>query len=158
MSRKSWREAGCYVWRTRKPSAPFGFPLIGRHFAYVGETGSRYHRDPQHIVGGGTYGAVPKSWSDLDPKVYPLPCLFPNWAAARKAQETLWTFLLWPVYPVAKNRWNPRRISPDKAMRQRYERERMGRGSAWMRAAVRWSVGVALLAAGIVSFVQHSGS
>lgn len=125
----SWRTKGCYVWRTRKPGSPLGLPFIGRHFAYVGETGSRYHRDRQHEYGGGRYGAVAKPWSDLAPKAYPLPCLFPSWKWSRKAQEKLWIRLLLPVYNSEWNKGNPRRIKPGTAEKQRWSRDaRRARG------------------------------
>lgn len=114
------------MWRTRKPSAPIGLPFVGRHFAYVGESNSRRHRDAQHLYGGGTYSSVPKHWADLDPKVYPLPCPFPQWAWTRKAMETFYVALFWPVYNDRKNRWNPRRISLTKQKQQRAERDMFG--------------------------------
>jgi hypothetical protein len=115
----SWREAGCYAWRGQKYNGR------GRHFLYVGETGSRVHRDPQHLHGDAYYGAMPKPWSDLDPKVYPLPCFFPHNRAARRVQEFLWIMILFPAYNVVANRWrpNPRRITPWVAKAQRLERE-----------------------------------
>lgn len=134
---RGWQRCGCYVWRTRKPHSFLGLPFIGRHFAYVGETGNRYFRDRQHLYGDSRYGAAGKSWADLAPKVYPLPCLFPRWAAARKAQETLWIWLLWPVYNDKKNRWNPRRISLTKAQQQRWARAASGLKANVGRAAAR---------------------
>lgn len=126
----SWKTQGCYLWRTRKPGSMLGLPFIGRHNAYVGQTSSRYHRDRQHEFGGGAYGAVGKPWSDLDPKVYPLPCLFPSWKWSRLLCETLWTLILWPVYSIQKNRWNPRRIKPRTAERQRWRRD-AARARGW---------------------------
>lgn len=149
--RKNWKQAGCYVWRTRKPSAPLGLPFIGRHTAYVGETSSRYHRDRQHVFGGGRYGHVAKMWADLEPKVYPLPCLFPSWKWSRKAQEKVWILLLWPVYNDQWNRWNPRRITLGQAERQRWARDkRMKNGARWRvnigRMLARWAIGLTTLA------------
>lgn len=132
---KGWRTAGCYVWRTRKPGAPLGLPIIGRHFGYVGETGSRYHRDRQHIHGGGRYGAVAKPWADLAPRCYPLPCLFPRWKWGRKIQEWFWIKLLLPVYNDKHNRSNPRRIKLG-----RQEAQRWARDAAAKRRWVRWPV------------------
>lgn len=109
-----------YAWRTRKPHAFFGLPFVGRHWAYVGETSSRWHRDQQHIAG--------QPWADLDPKPYALFSLFPHVAWCRKAQETLWTLILWPVYPQQKNGWNPRRITRDAARRMRAQRDSNGFG------------------------------
>lgn len=158
MSRtKGWRNCGCYVWRTRKPSAVVGIsakwtvaaggvaatgllvaghgwwaalplllsPLLaGRHTAYVGQTGSRYFRDNQHRFGDSRYGASGKAWADLDPRVYPLPCLLPHVKWAREAQEKAWIFLLLPVYNTEWNTKNPRRIKPVKAQQMRWERQK----------------------------------
>jgi hypothetical protein len=140
MRRRTWREAGCYVWRTRKPHAPIGLPLLGRHFGYAGESSSFYHRDAQHLgqpVPGQRYEGVQASWSDLDPRRYPLPCAFPNNATARKIQETLWIALLKPVYNVQKNWLNPRRISRKKALELRAARQLNGRTFSLPRAAYR---------------------
>lgn len=137
---RGWREAGCYVWRTRKPHAPIGLPFIGRHFAYGGETGSRYHRDLQHIRGGGSYSTLPKPWSDLDPKPYPLPCFFPNNRRFRQFQEKLYIRLLLPVYNVEHNKGNPRRITPRKAAQQRAERDAYGKITVVAHLALRWVI------------------
>lgn len=153
---RSWKRAGCYVWRTRKPHAWLGISLrwlllaalligtglylaggwwwvalvlpffSGRHTAYVGQTSSRYFRDQQHLRGSTKYGSTGKPWADLDPKCYPLPAVFVHWRWARLSQETLWTGLLWPVYSVEKNRWNPRRITPASAQAQRASRDALG--------------------------------
>ncbi len=149
----SWKKSGCYVWTARKPHALFGWSLrflaplaaagmlalymldgpwplalatlafSGRHVAYVGETSSRFFRDRQHRYGDSRYGAVGKDWMDLAPRVYPLPCLFPRWKWARKAQEKLYIFLLLPVYNTQWNKKNPRRITPTKAQIQRWGRD-----------------------------------
>ena len=122
------REA-IYAYRTRKPWARWGLPIIGRHWAYVGRTNDLARRDDEHLVGGGRYGAVPKDWADLEPRRYvlvgyrrrrePRTHLL-EWAAVR---------LLWPVYNVSMNRWNPRRIKPYDARRQRQARNiSAGRG------------------------------
>lgn len=121
---KAWRRRGVYLWRCRKPHSWLGLPLIGRHNAYVGETSSRFHRDRQHLHGGGRFGAVQKPWADLDPKCYPLPCLFPGWTWVRRGQEKLYIWLLLPVYNAAWNKANPRRIKPGKAEQQRWRRDR----------------------------------
>jgi hypothetical protein len=135
------------VWRTRKPHAFLGLPVIGRHTAYVGETGSRYFRDRQHRYGDSRYQAAGKPWSDLKPKVYPLPCLFPASPTARKIQEKLWIWLLLPVYNVEWNTKNPRRITPMKAQQQRWWREEhkaVQRGAAAVRAALALALTVGL--------------
>ncbi len=141
---RGWRERGLYVHRTRKPHAFLGLPIIGRHTAYVGETSSRYYRDRQHRYGGGTYGAIAKSYTDLDLKIYPLPCLFPGWKWARKVQEKFWILLLLPVYNVQWNKANPRRISPRQAESMRWARDaargKLGVGVNLGRAVVRWAL------------------
>lgn len=119
--RRGWKERGNYAVRTKKPHAPLGLPFIGRHWAYVGQTTSRYHRDRQHK---GLDPRVPASpWSDLDPKWYPLPSL-PWWRWSRELSEWFWTIVLLPVYPVPKQApWNLRRISKASAVRARAARD-----------------------------------
>lgn len=150
--RHNWKTRGNYAWRTRKPHAPFGIstrwlaagavllglglyvaggwwwlaPLLlifsGRHWAYVGQTSSRYHRDRQHRGLDPRHNASP--WSDLDARVYPLPSL-PWWKWSRELSEWFWTIVLLPVYPVPKQApWNLRRISKASAARQRGARDR----------------------------------
>lgn len=126
-----WKRRGLYAWRVRKPHAFIGLPIIGRHWGYVGMTSSRYHRDDQHLFGTKSY------WSDLNAKVYPLPCWFPGWERARLVQERLWTFVLWPVYPEQGNTWNPRRISRDRARAMRIARQAGGRRFNFTYALVR---------------------
>lgn len=121
----SWRTRGLYVWRGRKPHAPLGLPVIGRRVLYVGQTSSRYHRDRQHAHGDSRYDAGSASWSDLAPKVYPLPCLFPGWKWARLAQERLWIWALCPVYNIqGQAPWNVRRIKKNAAQNQRWARDK----------------------------------
>lgn len=142
---RGWRNCGCYLHRTRKPSAFLGLPFIGRHNAYVGETSSRYFRDRQHKSGDFARGKAAAAWSDLDPKTYPLPCLFPHWKWSRKIQEKLWIFLLMPVYNEQWNKHNPRRISRHKAQNQRWARDKTGVKVNLGRVAVRYSIGWTLV-------------
>jgi hypothetical protein len=131
---KRWKRQGCYMWRTRKPHAPLGLPVLGRHTGYIGQTGSRWHRDRQHLAGSVRWGAAKQPWSDLEPKVYPLPCLFPQWRWSRELSETLWTWLLCPVYSVEKQApWNLRRISRARAARMREARDRRRARRGWWR-------------------------
>ena len=123
--RHSLRTGGVYVIRTDKPSAIIGLPVIGRHFAYVGETNSYRWRRLQHLEGGGRYNAPQKPFSDLRPKFYralPLPDI--KWL--RRTVETIVMLLVWPVYNHQKNLWNPRRISLSRAQRMRVGRNRDG--------------------------------
>lgn len=114
-------KSGVYVYRARKPNAVFGLPIIGRHFAYVGETTSLYHRDRQHLLGGGKYDATQKPWSDLKPKRY---CIsVPPYKWLLRSVETLVILLTWPVYNDQKNRWNPRRVTLSAAARHRAARD-----------------------------------
>lgn len=137
----SWRRRGCYVWRTRKPHAVIGLPIVGRHVGYVGETNNRYFRDRQHKHGDSRYSARDAAWSDLEPKVYPLPCLFPSNALARKTQETFWIWLLCPVYNEQKQPpYNVRRIRKHKAQQLRWKRDETGRKFNVTRVAIRYAM------------------
>jgi hypothetical protein len=102
---------GVYVYRTRKPGAIFGLPIIGRHFAYAGESNNFGRRDREHLIGSNMYefAVKRKPWCDLDPKCYRFP--LPPWKWLLRSVETLLILLTWPVYNDRKNRWNPRRIS-----------------------------------------------
>lgn len=115
------RRGGVYLYRCDKPGAIFGLPFIGRHNAYVGETGSFRHRHQQHIAGGGTYNSKAKPWSDLNPKCYRLPTW--GWKPWLRLVETIVMLLTWPVYNDTKNRWNPRRITLGMAQAQRRARD-----------------------------------
>ncbi len=149
--RRTWRERGCYAWRTRKPHAPLGLPVIGRHTAYVGQTSSRWHRDRQHLSGDARYGSLPAPWSDLAPKRYPLPCLFPQWRWSRELSEWAWTWILCPVYPVKKQPpWNLRRIGRDRAARQRAARDRRAGRLGWKKHAVDILVTLARIMVGAI--------
>lgn len=137
----SWRRRGVYVWRTKKPHAPIGLPIIGRHTAYVGQSSSHRHRERQHLGLDIRYGAPAASWSDLEPKRYTLWVLFPGWRRARLAQEWLWIKLLMPVYNDQHNRWNPRRISRRQARAQREARDARRSGR---RPLSNWAVDMLL--------------
>lgn len=113
---------GVYAYRTRKPGARFCIPFLSRHWGYVGQTSSFWHRDRQHLWGDVRYGHVAKPWADLDPKCYRLP--LPNWKWLRLAVEAVAILLLAPVYNDKGNRWNPRRIPLSVAARQRAQRNR----------------------------------
>lgn len=159
----SWKRRGVYAWRAKKPNAPLGLPLIGRHWAYVGQTSSRWHRDNQHLSGDARYGSQAASWSDLEPKCYPLPCLFPSWRWSRELSEWFWTWVLLPVYPEKKQApWNLRRISRARAAKQRSAREERRAGRGWMKqkavdilvTSVRLVIGAAILAALLIGVVR----
>lgn len=131
LRRPRWMMYGeVYVWRTRKPGALLGLPLLGRHFAYVGQTRNPKARDWEHLKGGGRWGCVPKDWADLDPKKWVLFRMrhCPQWVLG--AVEVFFIRVLLPVYNVQWNRGNLRRIRPEVARLQRQARDRLG---------VRWS-------------------
>lgn len=152
-----WRgcRGGVYIVRCRKPGAPWGLPIIGRHFGYVGETSSFAHRERQHK---GTYLATDtfrtgpgKPWSDLKPRFYRIPLPF-RWV--RKSAETILEWTLLPVYNVKKQPpYNFRKISPAAAVRQRKIRdsEALGWWMPRMVSGIRMYhiVGYGMVAAGI---------
>lgn len=119
---QGYRGAGVYVFRTRRPGLLGRIPLIGRHFAYVGESSAVRMRRRDHLEGSVKYNALPKPWTDLKPSWYfiPLP-----WApkVVLRSVETVLILLFWPVYNDQKNRWNPRRIPLKAAKRQRGSRD-----------------------------------
>jgi hypothetical protein len=115
-------QGGVYAYRALKPGARLRIPFLSWHWAYVGETNSFYHRDQQHRYGLGRYGTPAKDWADRCPYVA-LRIPLPNWKWLRLSVETLVILALWPVYNVQKNRWNPRRIKPIVARRQRRARD-----------------------------------
>jgi len=158
----TYRGAGVYVFRTRRPGligrlpawlapvatgislvslmmlgyspwlALLAFLFNSRHFAYVGETNAMQLRKSAHLDGGGRFKAEPKPWADLDPSHY-----FLRLPASKRLLgfvETLGIALCWPVYNHKKNLWNPRRISLASARAQRATRDRWG-----------WSINVSFL-------------
>lgn len=118
---------GIYLFRTRKPHAPFGLPVIGRHNGYVGQTNSYARRYEQHVKGGGRYSVRAKHWSDLDPRFYrilPLPRWVFEWTPwVVSVIEALCIFVLLPVYNVKLNRHNIRRISLRRQRAHRFMRD-----------------------------------
>jgi hypothetical protein len=121
----SYRGAGVYVFRTRRPGLLGRIPFFGRHFAYVGESNAVQLRKDAHLLGGGKYRAVPKHWADLKPTHYVIPLPGAPKHVLRWI-ETLVILLCWPVYNDAKNKWNPRRIPLSSARRQRGQRDFLG--------------------------------
>lgn len=118
-------------------------PLLGRHTAYVGE-GWVDLRKREHLLGGGRYRTGPKPWCDLHPSHYVIR--LPYWKWLLRSVETLLILLLWPVYNVSKNRWNPRRIPPEVAKAQRMMRNSYGWSFNLRPAHVMlWTIGGILL-------------
>lgn len=129
----------------------FGLVLFsGRHNAYVGQTSSRYFRDGQHSVGDFARGKGPSAWSDLDIKIYPLPCLFPRSVTAREIQEKFWILILLPVYNTEWNSKNPRRIKKGKYVQQRLARNAGGMRK-WIPRAARYGLYAVIIVGSIYS-------
>jgi hypothetical protein len=130
-------QGGIYLFRTNKPQAILGVPIIGRHNGYVGQSNAYRLRWSQHTAGGGKFKSTAKPWSDLDPepwRILPLPA----WTFLRApwlvdALEALCIFLLAPVYNDKLNKWNLRRISLKKQASQRRFRED---APAWLRISL----------------------
>ena len=123
-----WRMPGAvYAYRTRKPGALWGLPLLGRHWGYVGQTRNLKARHREHMEGGGRYQCIPKEWADLEPRRYVLFRMehCPQWLL--DLVEVVAIRLLAPVYNVQHNRGNLRRIRPSVARLQRAARD----GAGW---------------------------
>lgn len=138
--RQHKKGGGVYVWRTRKPHAVIGLPIIGRHTGYVGETNSFRRRGGEHIEGTSRYRELvrAKDWADLSPKVYEIS--LPDSRRLRLLVEWLLIKILLPVYNDRHNRSNPRRISLKRARAQRFARDQFGSTAMIIQAAIRWGV------------------
>lgn len=143
MKGQGYNGAGVYAFRTRRPGLFGRVPLLGRHWAYVGQSVHVRVRRHVHLHGSVKYNEMPKPWADLDPTWYFLPLPFaPTFVLL--AVETLGILLLWPVYNHQKNLWNPRRIPLKSARRQRGQRDfsgwswnfRPAHAALWMAAIV----------------------
>lgn len=137
---------GVYIWRTRKPGALLGWPVIGRHFAYVGQTKSFAHRKRQHLgrpIPNDPYASTGAPWCDLAPRCYEIP--LPNFRPILLLAEWILSAVLLPVYNVKpKIPWNPRRISRYRAIQMRATRDSRSRRphavalAARLVGALRW--------------------
>lgn len=153
----SGSKAGVYIYRTRKPGALFGWPVVGRHVAYVGQTKSFGHRHRQHT---GTprpwdpYARTGQPWSDLNPVCYRIP--LPPWRWLLLLVEWMLIKTLLPVYNIKHNKTNPRKITAYRALQMRATRDKARMfGRAWWLArtvaALRWYhyVATVVLVAGV---------
>lgn len=133
MSRRKPR-GGLYLWRTRKPHAPLGLPIIGRHNGYGGMTNSFARRGGEHLNGTARYEVArpAASWSDLDPKCYRIP--ISDWwfggdvrRGCVKLAETLFLAVTCCVYNDKQQPpWNFRKISRRRAAALRAQRDALG--------------------------------
>jgi len=143
-------QGGIYLFRTNKPWAILGLPIIGRHNGYVGQSVAYSLRWRQHTAGGGKFKSVAKAWSDLDPEAWRILPL-PGWMFARTPWavnflELLCIVLLAPVYNDKMNHWNLRRISKQRAHSQRTWRE-------WAPLLLRISVMLLVLLVKLLAFM-----
>lgn len=167
-ARRATARGGLYLWRVRKPHAPLGLPIIGRHFGYGGMTNSYSCRELEHLTGRSPrlrpdQYKEPASWSDLEPKCYRILPLPDSWTRGElgrvvvKALETCLIGVTCPVYNEDQQPpWNVRKISRARAARMRTERDSVGKKwSASVRLGLRWLVYTAVL--GIVIMMWQKG-
>jgi hypothetical protein len=154
-------KAGVYIYRTRKPGALLGWPVIGRHTAYVGQTKSFGHRHRQHIgrpLPYDPYASTGQPWSDLQPRCYRVP--LPPWRWLLLLVEWAVVMVAFPVYNVRpRHPFNPRRITQYRAIQMRRSRdEQASLPLGVLRrlvTALRWYhfVGSVALAAGMAGWL-----
>lgn len=157
VSRPPIRGQGIYLFRTRKPHAPFGLPIIGRHNGYVGQSNNYARRYEQHIRGGGRYNVRMKHWSDLQPRfhrILPLPrWMFELTPWAVNMIEALCILVLLPVYNVKLNKHNLRRISLNRQRAHRFMRDSTPPGALrFINSALTLLKWIALVATGIIVY------
>jgi hypothetical protein len=142
-----WTAEEIYVYRGRKPHAPIGLPVIGRHFVYGGRTCDPGARDSEHMTGVSRRSSgEPSPWSDLDVRRYTVFSKKPRpeWLTAfleRLVIKGLFCVYNWQD----RNRLNPRTIPPKKARVQRANRDRTGGFSTMSRFVFRVLVYVSLI-------------
>lgn len=151
------RGQGIYLFRTRKPHAPFGLPIIGRHNGYVGQSNDYARRYEQHIRGGGRYNVRAKHWSDLRPRfhrILPLPrWMFELTPWAVNMIEALCILVLLPVYNVKLNKHNLRRISLQRQRAHRFMRDSTPPGALrFINSALTLLKWIALIATGVLIY------
>jgi len=129
-----------YVYRTRKPWAPFGIRWLSRHFGYGGRTVDPKRRDREHLVGGpGRFGnKPPQPWSDLEPERFVVFKLKSRTRLVTHLLEVLVIRGLMCVYNDKLNKLNPRRISLRRARVQRVLRDKYGRAAMAGELVGRW--------------------
>lgn len=145
-------QSGVYAYRGRKPGARLRIPFLSYHWLYVGETTWWAMRDRQHRYGDARYRTDAKPWSDLEPR-RALWIPLPPWKWLLRSVETVVIALLWPVYNVQKNRWNPRRIKPLVAVQHRALRRAGGRP---LRPSIAWYL--IILVAAAVAWYKIGGA
>ncbi len=112
-----------YLWRVNKTNWMAGWPIIGRHTGYIGQTRSPLDRDEEHLFGGGRWGKVCAPWSDLEPTKIVLFRMerCPNWLLDWAEVSAI--KVLRPVYNHAHNGGNPRRVGLIEARTARARRD-----------------------------------
>lgn len=159
------RKGGVYGYRVRKHGHPFR-----RHWGYIGETVNFYLRDRQHmgrgrftaagaVVTKKTSSAPSQPWSDLDPVRYEIIKLpwWLCWKWVLRPLETLVMLVTWPVYNDAKNGWNPRRVTKDRAKAERAQRDGMPFYARTVVTVVSWSRRLTVAAGVLVTLVGLTG-
>lgn len=136
-----------YAYRTDKPHAPLGLPIIGRHWGYGGRTNNPRRRHQEHVLGGGPYGAVAKPWSDLRPRRFVIFRMKSRTELMTHFLEWLVIKILLPVYNVDMNYTNPRRITPKAQAAQRFARDQFGTTARLTKLGLRWLLLAALVLA-----------
>lgn len=134
-------KGGVYVYRTRKPHAVVGLPLVGRHTGYVGETNNFRRRDREHLEGSDAYTrrVEAKDWADLEPKVYRLPLPDLKWLRLLVEQLLIW--VLCPAYNVrGQGPWNMRRVGLKRQRAQRWRRDQFGATGKLAITLARWVI------------------
>lgn len=150
MRRRYWWESTTeeiYAYRTRKPGAVWGWPFLGRHWAYVGRTNDGVRRHSEHLIGGGKWAAKAKPWADLEPKRYVLARRKRRREITTHFLEWWWIHVLFPVYNVSMNAANPRRVKPWTQAEQRAARDAGRVRGVVAGAGRRWAVYTALMVA-----------
>jgi hypothetical protein len=139
------RNAGVYWYTAKRHLKP------GRELAYVGESWDLKRRDLEHVVGGGRYKKVAKSWADLEPRRYAIQ--FPWWLSWKwvlRPVETLLIRALRPRYNWDKNPYKRHRVGPLEQPVQRAIRDaRRAAGKPLDRGSVL-TVNRALVFAGVL--------
>lgn len=136
-----------YAYRTDKPHAPLGLPIIGRHWGYGGRTNNPRRRHTEHVIGGGPYGHTQKPWADLRPRRFVIFRMKRRTELMTHFLEWLTIKILLPVYNHDMNLTNPRRITLKAQKAQRFARDQFGTTARLTKMGLRWLLLAAVLVA-----------